>query len=77
MADERLHVSSDALRVRDASLRVHGTVGADGRLDLRYGVGLADVTTAPAVLADIGVEVASSERSGSARGRGHGERSTR
>ena len=57
VADRRLHVSSESIRVRDASLRVQGTVGVDGRLDLRYGVGLPDVTTAPAVLADIGVEV--------------------
>jgi hypothetical protein len=57
VADRRVHVSSDALRVRDANLRVHGTVGFDGRMNLRYGVRLADVARARAVLADVGVDV--------------------
>ena len=57
VADRRVHVSSDALRVRDANLRMHGTVGFDGRLNLRYGVHLASVASAPALLADVGVEV--------------------
>ena len=57
VADRRAHVSSDALHVRDANLRIHGSVGFDGRLNLRYGVNLASVTSVPTLLADVGVEV--------------------
>jgi outer membrane protein insertion porin family len=55
--DRRVRVSVDRLFVRDADLRVHGTIGLDGAIDLRYGVRLADVSRAPAALADFGVEL--------------------
>lgn len=55
--DRRVHVSTDALSAGHADLRVHGTVGFDGRMDLRYGVRFADVSHAPAMLASVGVEV--------------------
>lgn len=53
----RVRLSADALRVHDADLRVRGTIGFDGRLDLRYGARLADISRLPAVLASVGVAV--------------------
>jgi outer membrane protein assembly factor BamA len=53
----RVRVSADTLRAHEADLRVHGTIGFDGGLGLRYGVRLADVSRLPAVLAGLGVAV--------------------
>ena len=54
---QRVRLAADALRVHEVDLRMQGTIGFDGRLDLRYGARLADISRLPAVLAGVGVAV--------------------
>ena len=55
MHDRNVHVSSRTLAVRGADLRLHGAVGLDGRVNLRYGVHLPDLGGLNLLLADAGV----------------------
>ena len=55
VADGLVHVPSSILAVPEADLRVRGTVGFDGRVELHYGLHLRDVHAASGMLADAGV----------------------
>ena len=55
MFDRNVHVSSGTFAVRDADLRLHGAVGLDGQVQLRYGMHLPDLVGMNVLLADAGL----------------------